>query len=68
MENRIPRTYKFREAIASMIDRLAQIPEYGNRTHLIEILVWREAIQRGMVRLENGKNDPRKAKKVARMS
>jgi hypothetical protein len=68
MENRIAKTYKFREIITSMIDRLAQIPEYGNRTHLIEILVWREAIQRGMVRLENGKNDPRKAKKIARRS
>jgi hypothetical protein len=66
MENRIPKTYKFREAIASMIDRLAQIPEYGNRTHLIEMLIWREAEQRGMVKPNNGKHDPSKSKKVTR--
>jgi hypothetical protein len=55
MENRIPKTYKFREIIIAMIDKLAQIPEYGNRTRLIEMLVWREAEQRGMVRPENSK-------------
>jgi hypothetical protein len=68
MENRIAKTYKFREAIVSMIDKLAKIPEYGNRTHLIEVLVWREAEQRGIVRPENGKNDPRNAKKLTHRS
>jgi hypothetical protein len=68
MENRIPKTYKFREIIIAMIDKLAEIPEYGNRTRLIEMLVWREAEQRGMIRPENSKNDPHKAKKSIQRS
>jgi hypothetical protein len=69
MADRIPKTYKFREIIIAMIDKLAQIPEYGNRTRLIEVLVWREAEQRGMVivKPENGKSE-RKAKKLTRKS
>ena len=66
MENRIPKTYKFREIITALIDKLAKIPEFGNRTHLIEVLIWREAEQRGIVKPENGKNDPRKSKKITR--
>ena len=68
MEKRIPKTYKFRKIIAALIDKLAQNPEYGNRTRLIEILIWNAAEQRGMVRPENGKNDPRKSKKITRRS
>jgi len=63
MANRIPKTYKFREIITALIDRLAEIPEFGNRTHLIEVLIWKEAEQRGIVKPENGKHDPRKHKR-----
>jgi len=68
MENRIPKTYKFREIITALIDKLAKIPEYGNRTRLIEMLIWREAEQRGIVKPENSNNYPRKSKKTTRRS
>jgi hypothetical protein len=60
MEQRVPKTYKFRNVISRLIDKLAENPEFGSRTHLIEVLVWKEAEQRGMVKPENGKHDPRK--------
>ncbi len=58
MENRIARTYRLRERITNLILQLADCPEFGNNTRVIEILVWNEARKRGLLKPENGKHDP----------
>lgn len=58
MEIRVAKTYKFREAIVRLIVEMAKCPEFGSKTHLLEVLVWNEARKRGLLKPDNGKHDP----------
>jgi hypothetical protein len=65
MTDKIPKSYKFSETIVRLIGELSNLPEFGNATRVIEILVWREAQARDMIRPDNGKDDPGKKAKRA---
>ena len=63
MSIKIPKSYKFSETIARLIEEISQSPEFGGiTTRVLEMLVWREAQARGLIRPGNGKDDPDKKK------
>lgn len=56
-----PHTFKFSETISRLLNELAAMPEFQNKTRVIEVLIWDEAKRRGMVKPSNGPNNPHKS-------
>jgi hypothetical protein len=55
---KIPRSFKISQTVDRLLGQLAEIPEFGNRTRVLEVLVWREAEARCLVQPCNHKSDP----------
>jgi len=56
MVTKTSRTYKFTDLTISLIEQLAQLPDYrGNCTLLLEMLVLDKARAEGLVKNGNGK-------------
>lgn len=63
---KIPRSFKFSETIDRLLGELAAIPEFGNRTRVVEVLIWREADVRCLVKPTNHTHDPQKPRKKSK--
>lgn len=62
-QTKIPHSFKFSKQVTAALERLAELPAYGNKTRVLESLVWREAealhiIKNNMVRRDGNSKKP----------